>query len=99
MAEKKIIAVLGATGAQGGDVVRAILNDPSGGFTARALPARRRQLPCCLQALHWVCCSPSRSDRDGVVSGEARKNLTSKEVSYNFRSEQHGRRVRGKTHA
>lgn len=37
MAEKKIIAVLGATGAQGGGLVRAIMNDPSGGFTARAI--------------------------------------------------------------
>lgn len=37
MAEKKIIAVVGATGAQGGGLVRAILSDPSGGFTVRAL--------------------------------------------------------------
>ncbi len=37
MAEKKIIAVVGATGAQGGGLVRAIMNDPNGGFTARAI--------------------------------------------------------------
>jgi uncharacterized protein YbjT (DUF2867 family) len=37
MAERKIIAVAGATGAQGGGLVRAILSDTSGGFTARAL--------------------------------------------------------------
>jgi uncharacterized protein YbjT (DUF2867 family) len=34
---KKIIAVAGATGAQGGGLVRAILSDPSSGFAARAL--------------------------------------------------------------
>jgi uncharacterized protein YbjT (DUF2867 family) len=37
MSEKKVIAVLGATGAQGGGLVRAILSDKSGEFTARAL--------------------------------------------------------------
>lgn len=35
--EKKIIAVVGATGAQGGGLVRAILNDKKGGFAARAI--------------------------------------------------------------
>jgi len=35
--QKKIIAVVGATGAQGGGLVRAILADKSGGFAARAL--------------------------------------------------------------
>jgi uncharacterized protein YbjT (DUF2867 family) len=33
----RIIAVVGATGAQGGGLVNAILNDPSGAFRARAL--------------------------------------------------------------
>lgn len=37
MANKKIIAVLGATGAQGGGLVRAILNDKTGEFSVRAL--------------------------------------------------------------
>src|SRR5712691_6012081 len=37
MADKKIIAVLGATGSQGGGLVRAILSDPNGGFAARAI--------------------------------------------------------------
>jgi uncharacterized protein YbjT (DUF2867 family) len=35
--EKKIIAVVGATGAQGGGVCRAVLRDVGGGFRVRAL--------------------------------------------------------------
>jgi uncharacterized protein YbjT (DUF2867 family) len=37
MADKKVIAVVGATGAQGGGLVRAIVADRNGGFSARAL--------------------------------------------------------------
>jgi uncharacterized protein YbjT (DUF2867 family) len=37
VAEKKIIAVVGATGAQGNGMAKAILSDLHGGFTARAL--------------------------------------------------------------
>ncbi|MEO6545735.1 MAG: NmrA/HSCARG family protein [Nitrospiraceae bacterium] len=37
MAEKNIIAVVGATGAQGGGLVRAILNETNGGFIVRAI--------------------------------------------------------------
>lgn len=37
MAEGKIIAVVGATGAQGGGLARAILNDPASGFSVRAI--------------------------------------------------------------
>jgi uncharacterized protein YbjT (DUF2867 family) len=37
MADKKIIAVVGSTGAQGGGLVRAIVADPGSGFAARAI--------------------------------------------------------------
>ena len=37
MAAKKVIAVVGATGAQGGGLVRAILSDDASTFTARAV--------------------------------------------------------------
>ncbi len=37
MTEKKTIAVVGATGAQGGGLARAILDDPDGPFRVRAL--------------------------------------------------------------
>jgi len=40
MADKKVIAVIGATGAQGGGVVRAIHADGRGEFTARAITRR-----------------------------------------------------------
>jgi uncharacterized protein YbjT (DUF2867 family) len=37
MSTPRTIAILGATGAQGGGLVRAILSEPSSGFTARAI--------------------------------------------------------------
>lgn len=37
MSDKKIIAVIGATGAQGGSVINAILNDTSNNFAVRAI--------------------------------------------------------------
>jgi len=37
MADRKVIAVVGSTGAQGGGLVRAILRDKAGGFAARAI--------------------------------------------------------------
>ena len=37
MADKKVIAILGATGAQGGGLARATLNDPQSEFAVRAI--------------------------------------------------------------
>jgi uncharacterized protein YbjT (DUF2867 family) len=47
MSDKKIIAVVGATGAQGGGLVEAILADPDGPFAVRAL-TRRTDSPAAL---------------------------------------------------
>jgi uncharacterized protein YbjT (DUF2867 family) len=40
MTDKRIIAVVGATGQQGGGLARAILDDPAGQFTLRAITRR-----------------------------------------------------------
>ncbi|MGQ0811108.1 MAG: hypothetical protein ACT4OO_07770 [Nitrospiraceae bacterium] len=50
MVDKKVSAMVGSTGAQDGGLVRAIVNDKSGGLTARALsemrtPAKPRNWP------------------------------------------------------
>jgi len=37
VADKKIIAIVGSTGSQGGGLAQAILADPNGGFAARAI--------------------------------------------------------------
>jgi uncharacterized protein YbjT (DUF2867 family) len=37
MEDRKIVAVVGATGAQGGGLAKAILSDPDGGFAVRAI--------------------------------------------------------------
>jgi uncharacterized protein YbjT (DUF2867 family) len=38
---KKVVAIAGATGAQGGGLARAILSDSNGEFTVRALTRNR----------------------------------------------------------
>lgn len=45
MTEKKTVAIVGATGAQGGGLARAILRDPSSGFSVRALTRRTASEP------------------------------------------------------
>ena len=51
---KKIIAVFGATGAQGGGLARAIAADPGSGFVARAITRnpdsdKAKALTCCVE--------------------------------------------------
>lgn len=45
MPERRIIAVVGATGAQGGGLARAILDDPDAGFALRALTRKIASAP------------------------------------------------------
>ena len=55
MADKKIIAVIGSTGSQGGGLVRAILSDPNGGFAARRSHPRSEQ-----RQGESTCCAAAR---------------------------------------
>ena len=68
MADKKIIAVVGATGAQGGALVRAILADPGGPFAARALTRGTSA-----QVLEWNIDDPSQAEgsRDAALHAYA----------------------------
>jgi uncharacterized protein YbjT (DUF2867 family) len=66
MADKKIIAVVGSTGTQGGGLVRAILADPGGGFSARAItrdPSKDKA-----KALQAAGAEVVRADLDDVES-------------------------------
>jgi uncharacterized protein YbjT (DUF2867 family) len=64
--DKKIIAVTGATGAQGGGLVRAILADKSGAFTARAIT--RKPASDKAQALAKLGVEVVAGDLDDVAS-------------------------------
>ncbi len=66
MAEKKLIAVVGATGAQGGGLVRAIMSDKSGGFAARALT--RKVDSDKAKELAWLGAEVVAADLDDVES-------------------------------
>jgi uncharacterized protein YbjT (DUF2867 family) len=68
MADKKIIAVVGATGAQGGGLARAILEDPRGGFAVRALTRDVKKEPA--QALARLGAELVAADVDDAASLE-----------------------------
>jgi uncharacterized protein YbjT (DUF2867 family) len=68
MADTKVIAVVGATGAQGGGLVRAIAADADGGFAARALtrdPGSEKA-----EALRGVAAEIVQADLDDEASLE-----------------------------
>jgi len=68
MAEQKVIAVIGATGAQGGGLARAILADPDGGFTCRAITRKPDDEKA--QALKQEGAEVVKADLDDVASLE-----------------------------
>ncbi len=69
MSAQKIIAVVGATGAQGGGLVRAILDNPGGEFEARALTRNARSEKA--QALAALGANVVEADLDDRASLEA----------------------------
>jgi uncharacterized protein YbjT (DUF2867 family) len=66
MADKKIIAVLGATGAQGGGLVRSILADKTGPFAVRAITRNPKSDKA--QALAKAGAEVVQADVDNVAS-------------------------------
>jgi uncharacterized protein YbjT (DUF2867 family) len=66
MPDPKLIAVIGATGAQGGGLARAILADPSGGFAVRALT--RKTTSDAALALSRAGAQVEDADLDDVAS-------------------------------
>jgi uncharacterized protein YbjT (DUF2867 family) len=68
MADRKIIAVVGATGAQGGGLIRAILNESGSGFTARALTRDPKSDKA--NALAKLGAQPGVADLRAVAGGQ-----------------------------
>ncbi len=68
MAEKKVIAVIGATGSQGGGLAQAILDDVNGGFACRAITRDTAKEKA--QALAAKGAEVVKADLDDVASLE-----------------------------
>ena len=68
MSSQKTIAVMGATGMQGGGLVRAIMNDPAGGFACRAVT--RNPSSDEAQALKSLGAKIVKADLDDIASLE-----------------------------
>ena len=80
MTDRKVIAVVGARGAQGGGLARAILADPDGGFAVRGLtryPDKEQ-----VQALAAAGAEVVQADLDDQASLERRSRaLTARSAS------------------